>query len=137
LLLLDDIVIKDDHIMAMGGLEQVDFGFAGIRMELQTKKDKSGNGKRVLLDGSISGRVRPGRMLAIMGPSGAGKSTVLHALAGRVKDSSKISLFGERFINGKPVAGDSMVPSAFIPQGEPLLGSGWSYTVRSYTYTTV
>jgi ABC-type multidrug transport system ATPase subunit len=42
---------------------------------------------------------------------------VLHALAGRIKESSKISvLVGERFINGNPVTGDSMVPSAFVQQ---------------------
>jgi ABC-type multidrug transport system ATPase subunit len=42
---------------------------------------------------------------------------VLHALAGRIKESSKISvLAGERFINGNPVTGDSMVPSAFVQQ---------------------
>jgi ABC-type multidrug transport system fused ATPase/permease subunit len=54
--------------MAMGGLKTVDLGFGDIRMELQTKQ-----GTKVLLDGSLSGRARPGRMLAIMGPSGAGK----------------------------------------------------------------
>ena len=63
--------------MAMGGLDQVDFAFTDIRMELDSgKKKKNGNNgdkTRLLLDGSISGRARPGRMLAIMGPSGAGK----------------------------------------------------------------
>ena len=48
--------------------------------------------------------------------SGAGKSTVLHALAGRIKDSSKLKLYGRRFINGNEVDGDSMLPSAFIEQ---------------------
>jgi ABC-type multidrug transport system ATPase subunit/ABC-type multidrug transport system permease subunit len=114
---IDDIIIQDDHIMAMGGLDSVDLGFSDIRMELETKK-KNANGEktRVLLDGSIRGRAQPGRMMAIMGPSGAGKSTVLHALAGRIKGSSKIGLEGTRYINGNPVTGDSMLPSAFIEQ---------------------
>lgn len=103
--------------MAMGGLDTVDLGFSDIRMELETKKkNANGDKKRVLLDGSIRGRAQPGRMMAIMGPSGAGKSTVLHALAGRIKGSSKIALEGERHINGNPVSGDSMLPSAFIEQ---------------------
>ncbi len=53
----------------MGGLDSVDLGFSDIRMELKGK-----SGDKVVLDGSIKGRARPGRMLAIMGPSGAGKS---------------------------------------------------------------
>jgi ABC-type multidrug transport system ATPase subunit/ABC-type multidrug transport system permease subunit len=102
----------------MGGLDTVDLGFSHIRLELETKKKSATTGEttRVLLDGSIRGRAQPGRMMAIMGPSGAGKSTVLHALAGRMKGSSKIALEGERHINGKPVSGDSMLPSAFIEQ---------------------
>lgn len=60
--------------MSMGGLEQVDIGFRGIRLELDTgKKNSNGDKKRLLLDGSLHGRARAGRMLAIMGPSGAGK----------------------------------------------------------------
>lgn len=57
----------------MGGLDQVDMAFSGIRMELKTGKKKGPNGEttRVVLDGSIRGRAQPGRMVAIMGPSGA------------------------------------------------------------------
>ena len=40
----------------------------------------------------------------------------MHALAGRVKESSKIKLYGERYINGRPISGDSMVPSAVVEQ---------------------
>lgn len=54
----------------MGGLESVDLGFSGIRLEIKEK-----GGAKVLLDGSIKGRARPGRMLAVMGPSGAGEHT--------------------------------------------------------------
>ncbi len=45
-----------------------------------------------------------------------GKSTVLHALAGKIKENSKVYLEGNRYINGGPLTGDSMVPSAFVEQ---------------------
>lgn len=48
--------------------------------------------------------------------SGAGKSTVLHALAGKIKGSSKVTLEGSRFINDVPITGDSMVPCALVEQ---------------------
>jgi ABC-type multidrug transport system ATPase subunit len=120
----DDIVIQDDHVVAMGGLQRVDLGFRGIRLELETKTKKQKTSAtsaektttRTILDGSIHGRAQPGRMLAIMGPSGAGKSSVLHAVAGRIKERPNVALYGERFINGQLVSGDSMIPSAFVPQ---------------------
>ena len=62
----DDCIVKDDHLEPI--LPSVDLAFENIQMVLQTKK----NGKKQILDGSIHGRARPGRMLAIMGPSGAG-----------------------------------------------------------------
>jgi ABC-type multidrug transport system ATPase subunit len=55
-------------------------------------------------------------MLAIMGPSGAGKSTVLHAIAGRIRDSSKLTLYGQRALNGTPLSGRSALPAAFVEQ---------------------
>lgn len=61
----DDVIVKDDHLEPI--LDQVDLAFEGIQMILDTKQ-----GEKQILDGSIRGRVRPGRMLAIMGPSGAG-----------------------------------------------------------------
>jgi ABC-type multidrug transport system ATPase subunit len=113
-------VVYDDQILPYGGLEAVDLVFSDLYMEIKGKKNKSGtssNGKRILLDGSIKGRARPGRMLAIMGPSGAGKSTVLHALAGKVKESNKVTrLEGLRYINGHQITGDSQVPAAFVEQ---------------------
>eukprot|EP00567_Pseudictyota_dubia_P007833 CAMPEP_0197451760 /NCGR_PEP_ID=MMETSP1175-20131217/30042_1 /TAXON_ID=1003142 /ORGANISM="Triceratium dubium, Strain CCMP147" /LENGTH=105 /DNA_ID=CAMNT_0042984587 /DNA_START=45 /DNA_END=358 /DNA_ORIENTATION=+ len=81
-----------------------------------TLKQKKSKAERVILDGSIKGTARPGRMLAIMGPSGSGKSTLVHALAGRIKDSPKLHLSGSRYVNSEPVAGDSQLPSAFIEQ---------------------
>jgi ABC-type multidrug transport system ATPase subunit len=92
-------------------MKEVDLSFEGLQLLLSKK-----GGSKVILDGSIRGRAKPGRMLAILGPSGAGKSTVLHALAGRIKDSSKLKLYGTRYLNGLPLSPDSMVPAAFIEQ---------------------
>jgi hypothetical protein len=61
------LVVVDDHVAPARGLERVDLAFEGIEMTLEEKKGQ----QRKLLDGSIRGRARPGRMLAIMGPSGA------------------------------------------------------------------
>jgi ABC-type lipoprotein export system ATPase subunit len=107
----DDFVVEHDRIVARNGLKQVDLAFEGIQLVL-TKKGR----QRDILDGSIRGRARPGRMLAIMGPSGAGKSTVLHAIAGRIKDSSSLNLYGTRYWNGTPLSEDSLIPAAFIEQ---------------------
>jgi ABC-type multidrug transport system ATPase subunit len=90
-----------------------EIGFEGIRMVLKQKKK---NEERVILDGSIKGIAKPGRMLAIMGPSGSGKTTFLHALAGKIKQNSRIRLSGMRFLNGNTVPGDAFIPAAFIEQ---------------------
>lgn len=46
----------------------------------------------------------------------SGKSTLLHAIAGNVKDDKKVSLYGRRYINNESLTGDSRIPSAFIEQ---------------------
>ena len=79
----------------------------------QKGKDKP---DRVILDGSLKGKARPGRMLAVMGPSGSGKSSMIHALAGRIQRNKKITLSGERYVNDQQLSGESMLPSAFIEQ---------------------
>ena len=61
----EKLIIKDDYIKHM---EKMDLGFSGFQMELKAKKKNQSS--RLILDGSIRGRARPGRMLAIMGPSG-------------------------------------------------------------------
>ena len=55
------------------GLQKIDLAFSGVQLEMNTKKKKDADQKRLLLDGSIHGQAKPGRMLAVMGPSGAGK----------------------------------------------------------------
>ncbi|KAK0227794.1 hypothetical protein IW262DRAFT_1347231 [Armillaria fumosa] len=48
------------------------------------KKRDDGDGTKVVLD-SVSGRVLPGQMMAILGPSGAGKTTLVDILAQKPK----------------------------------------------------
>ena len=109
---IDELAEEEITLDPIHSTDPIDIAFEGIRMELEQKKGPP----RLLLDGSIRGRARPGKMLAIMGPSGSGKSTLLHALAGQVKDSSKLSLTGIRYVNGQPVTGDSSMPVAVIEQ---------------------
>jgi ABC-type glutathione transport system ATPase component len=129
-LFLDEVLMPSDSITTdedTDALHQhlpIDLAFDSLKLTLQTKKKKkngNGNGERLILDGSIRGRARPGRLLAIMGPSGAGKSTVLHALAGRIPESShsqRLSLQGNRYVNGHAVPGQEMLPSLALIEQE-------------------
>lgn len=94
-------------------LQNCEVRFEGIKMILEQKGDKP---DRLILDGSLQGKAKSGRMLAIMGPSGSGKSTLVHALAGRVKGSKKLTLSGDRYVNQQLLSGESMLPAAFIEQ---------------------
>lgn len=55
-------------------------------------------GKKKLLR-SITGKLIPGKVTAVMGPSGAGKTTFLNAVAGKVIAGCKVS--GSVLVNGK------------------------------------
>ena len=102
--------------MAMGGLDQVDFAFTDIRMELDSGKKKNGNNgdkTRLLLDGSISGRAKPGRMLAIMGPSGAGKVRKARMKKKKKKCDDRETLFPSVF--------QTLVVDAHAQIGHPSL----------------
>eukprot|EP00985_Skeletonema_marinoi_P023078 scaffold15087_cov73-Skeletonema_marinoi.AAC.1 len=107
-------IVCDNPEQLKSLFQSVEVGFEGLSMNLQQKK--KGVPDRVILDGSISGVAKPGRMLAIMGPSGSGKTTTLHAIAGKVKYDKRITLSGKRDINGEPVTGDSLIPMAFVEQ---------------------
>lgn len=48
---------------------------------------------------SVTGKILPGRISAVMGPSGAGKTTFLSAVAGKIKGCT---ISGSVLINGKP-----------------------------------
>ena len=95
---------------------KVDVGWEGIKMVLKQKKKGDNKAERIILDGSLKGVAKAGRLTAVMGPSGSGKSTFLHALAGRIKEDPKISLSGKRYVDGEEVAGDSQLLAAFIEQ---------------------
>ncbi|KAJ3191813.1 hypothetical protein HK101_007396 [Irineochytrium annulatum] len=73
---------------AFGGDDslRMDFSFEGLGLTLP-------GGKSILK--GVSGRIRSGRMTAIMGPSGAGKTTFMNVLMGKAKRTG-----GELRING-------------------------------------
>ena len=64
---VEDIVCDDKEQLHSGFFQSVEVGFEDVGMVLKQKRGKS---DRVLLDGSLRGFAKPGRMLAIMGPSG-------------------------------------------------------------------
>jgi ABC-type multidrug transport system fused ATPase/permease subunit len=75
---------------ARGRIFSLDFKFDRLGLILP-------NGNAILQ--SVSARVKPGAVTAIMGPSGAGKTTLLNTLMGKVDPSFKQT--GELRINGK------------------------------------
>jgi ABC-type multidrug transport system ATPase subunit len=73
-------------------MQKCELGFEGVQIALEQKGKNMPD--RLILDGSLKGKAMPGRMLAVMGPSGSGKSSLIHALAGRIADSSQITVSG-------------------------------------------
>ncbi|KNC98891.1 uncharacterized protein SPPG_05858 [Spizellomyces punctatus DAOM BR117] len=61
---------------------RMDIYWENVRYSVTVGRGKSKKEKEILK--GVSGRARPGEMVAIMGGSGAGKSTLLNVLAGRV-----------------------------------------------------
>jgi len=59
-----DIVEEDEVHMQTGMLQNVELGFEGIKMTLKQGKNKK-KSDRFILDGSIKGKARPGRMVRI------------------------------------------------------------------------
>lgn len=57
-----DVIEEDEVHMDAGILHQVELGFDGIKMTLTQGKKIS---DRIILDGSIKGKARPGRMVRI------------------------------------------------------------------------
>ena len=80
-----------DSLASVGRRElKIDIGFTNLAVQLAT-------GKKIL--NGVTGRLRAGRMTAIMGPSGCGKSTFLSALTNRIRDGGKT--LGHITINGQ------------------------------------
>ncbi|KAG9158630.1 hypothetical protein Leryth_019234 [Lithospermum erythrorhizon] len=78
-----------------------------------------GKSKRILT--SVTGKIMPGRITAVMGPSGAGKTTFLSALAGKI-DECRIS--GLILINGEMESIHSYKKIVgFVPQDDIVHGN--------------
>lgn len=71
----------------------------------------------VLFFNAVTGVVRPGEFLAIMGASGAGKTTLLNSLTFR--NTGKLKILGERYLNGAPVNTDTLARiSGYVQQDD-------------------
>jgi hypothetical protein len=68
---------------------RLDLKFDGMTLTLPAPQSKT-------ILSNVSGRIRPGRVTAIMGPSGAGKTTFLNVLVGKLTRTA-----GELSINGE------------------------------------
>ncbi|KAI3843230.1 hypothetical protein MKW92_010462 [Papaver armeniacum] len=69
----------------------------------------------------VTGKIRPGRVSAVMGPSGAGKTTFLNTLAGKATGCKKTGLI---LINGKNVSIHSYRKIiGFVPQDDIVHGN--------------
>ncbi|KAJ4789820.1 hypothetical protein LUZ62_041066 [Rhynchospora pubera] len=78
-----------------------------------------GSKKRLLR--SVTGKLKPGRIAAVMGPSGAGKTTFLNALAGK---ATGCETSGKVLINGKvePIRAYKKI-IGFVPQDDIVHGN--------------
>nr|ATB19617.1 putative ABCG7 [Juniperus indica] len=86
-----------------GGIVPVSLQWRNITCTLS---DRAGKTMRFLLT-NVSGKAKPGRLLAIMGPSGSGKTTLLNVLAGQLVASPRLHLVGRLYVNGNPFSSAS------------------------------
>ncbi len=102
-------VVEEGFTRCNAGLH-MDLEFEDLRLTLPPPISKT-----ILSD--VSGRIRPGRVTAIMGPSGAGKTTFLSVLMGKVSRTG-----GVLKINGKE---DEMYRYkkivGFVPQDDTMM----------------
>ncbi|CAN1238102.1 Putative white-brown complex homolog protein 30 [Linum grandiflorum] len=91
----------------------IEISFKDLTLTLKNKK------KHLLR--CVTGKIKPGRITAVMGPSGAGKTTFLSALAGKAI-GCRIS--GMILINGKPQSIHSYKRIiGFVPQDDIVHGN--------------
>uniref|UniRef100_A0A0D3BRB8 ABC transporter domain-containing protein n=1 Tax=Brassica oleracea var. oleracea TaxID=109376 RepID=A0A0D3BRB8_BRAOL len=78
-------------------------------------------GKHKQILRSVTGKIMPGRVSAVMGPSGAGKTTFLSALAGKSTGCTRAGLI---LINGKNESINSYKKiTGFVPQDDVVHGN--------------
>ncbi|KAJ3329063.1 hypothetical protein HDU76_008727 [Blyttiomyces sp. JEL0837] len=85
---LDRMVAMWQKGLNQSGEIHMEFSFKDLQLTLPS-------GRRVLRN--VSGKMKAGRMTAIMGPSGSGKTTLINLLMGRIKSTS-----GEIMVNNRP-----------------------------------
>lgn len=87
-------------------------------------------GNRKILDG-ISGRVKPGQVMAIMGASGAGKSTFLDILARKDKRGT---VTGTTLVNGREVSDSEFKKVVgYVDQEDTLMPTLTAYETVLYS----
>ena len=101
---------KDHDVTARPAIE---IAFKDLTLSLKGSKKK--------LLWSVSGKLSPGRVAAVMGPSGAGKTTFLSAIAGKATGCETSGLV---LINGKiePIRGYKKI-IGFVPQDDIVHGN--------------
>uniref|UniRef100_A0A453TF01 ABC transporter domain-containing protein n=1 Tax=Aegilops tauschii subsp. strangulata TaxID=200361 RepID=A0A453TF01_AEGTS len=92
---------------------RIEIAFKDITLTLKGSKKK--------LLRSVSGKLMPGRVAAVMGPSGAGKTTLLSAIAGK---ATGCATTGTILINGKqePIRAYKKI-IGFVPQDDIVHGN--------------
>ena len=87
-------------------------------------------GGRKILDG-ISGRVKPGQVMAIMGASGAGKSTFLDILA---RKNKRGTVTGTTLVNGREVSDSEFRKVVgYVDQEDTLMPTLTAYETVLYS----
>ncbi|KAK7278983.1 hypothetical protein RJT34_24024 [Clitoria ternatea] len=91
----------------------IEISFKDLTLTLKAQK------KHILR--CVTGKIKPGRITAVMGPSGAGKTTLLSAIAGK---AFGCNMSGSIFINGKNESIHSYKKIiGFVPQDDIVHGN--------------
>jgi len=113
---------KDDFMVPMTASQPVTYSWENIEVYLEIpqggllSRRKTPPIQKRILD-NVTGVVRPGEFLAIMGASGAGKTTLLNSLTFR--NTGKLKILGERYLNGAPVNTDTLARiSGYVQQDD-------------------